>query len=314
VGIVLTLILAFLAKVLLSVAASELKEWTPWLVKRLIDFGARRQPEDRQERAREEWASWVNETPGTIGKYWVAFSFVRSAITQSAKRRTQLLSLSVVVMDRHVAWSKPWAVAFLLSSAPFWYLAFRSEQPPFDGYRTPVPLRLYVTNGSSCGEWDRILSEEHHGRRLINFTIKQPCRDLGVNDNPIGGVSQVFLILDPLAPLPGSVGEFRKNRTRSFVVRFNPRTMTNSTLAHELGHILMGHTAIGANLILNTAADIQVEAYALRWHVLLILLILTVDVFSLGVWYGCSGSRSPISLFNEGPPRTSMQARHPHDG
>lgn len=63
---------------------SEFKEWTCWIVERLVRRSVRQLPRDERNRFSEEWRSHINETPGQIGKVVAALDFVRAARKISA--------------------------------------------------------------------------------------------------------------------------------------------------------------------------------------------------------------------------------------
>jgi hypothetical protein len=56
--------------------ADELKAWTPWLVRRIIQFDVALLPQSQRERFSEEWMSHINEVPGEIGKLITALGFL----------------------------------------------------------------------------------------------------------------------------------------------------------------------------------------------------------------------------------------------
>jgi hypothetical protein len=68
------------AAVIADLISTEVKGWTPRLAARLIHHACQPLPEGQiRERFLEEWASHVTETPGHLGKLWVAFDATRGA-------------------------------------------------------------------------------------------------------------------------------------------------------------------------------------------------------------------------------------------
>jgi lipopolysaccharide/colanic/teichoic acid biosynthesis glycosyltransferase len=67
--------------------ANEFKEWTCWIVERLVQRAVQRLPKEEQDRFGEEWRSHINDTPGQIGKVVVALGFIRAARKIAAMER-----------------------------------------------------------------------------------------------------------------------------------------------------------------------------------------------------------------------------------
>jgi hypothetical protein len=59
--------------------ADDTKEWTPRITERLIDCAVTRLPSAQRGRFAEEWRSHVSDTPGCIGKLWVAAGCICAA-------------------------------------------------------------------------------------------------------------------------------------------------------------------------------------------------------------------------------------------
>lgn len=66
---------ALIGAVVVKVIADDVKEWTPWVTRRLLDIAVRRLPEGQQERYAEEWAAHLAEIPGVVGKLAVSLQF-----------------------------------------------------------------------------------------------------------------------------------------------------------------------------------------------------------------------------------------------
>jgi hypothetical protein len=73
-------VLSILSRALSSLAATELKEWNPSIIKSLIGFAVRRLPRQQRERFAEEWQSYINEVPGQIAKLVAALGFTFAAL------------------------------------------------------------------------------------------------------------------------------------------------------------------------------------------------------------------------------------------
>lgn len=69
----------FLAALLGKLCADEVKAWLPSIAEHLKELAVRRLPVEQRERYSEEWASYLNDTPGEIAKIWTALGFFRGA-------------------------------------------------------------------------------------------------------------------------------------------------------------------------------------------------------------------------------------------
>jgi hypothetical protein len=72
IGIVLLAVLGVLGAALSRQLTDEFKAWTPRTIEWLIRCAVRKLPEDQRGRYEEEWRSHIDETPGEIGKFYVA--------------------------------------------------------------------------------------------------------------------------------------------------------------------------------------------------------------------------------------------------
>jgi hypothetical protein len=59
-----------------KILAEEFKAWRPCLTKKLVALAVSRLPESKRERYNEEWSSYLEETPGEIGKMLAALGLV----------------------------------------------------------------------------------------------------------------------------------------------------------------------------------------------------------------------------------------------
>lgn len=90
----ITGVLIFLANVLSSLLANELKEWSPRITKRLIKCAVAHLPQGWRERFEEEWTSHIADVPGDISKVIVALgllpaAFKMSSILSDSRERAQ---------------------------------------------------------------------------------------------------------------------------------------------------------------------------------------------------------------------------------
>lgn len=83
----------------------EIKDWTPWVIKRLVNFAVRKLADEQQGRYEEEWLSHINEIPGEIGKLVAALGFYFAAQKMSSRIGVRkraldvLLSLSFILFE-----------------------------------------------------------------------------------------------------------------------------------------------------------------------------------------------------------------------
>jgi len=65
-------VLGVVAAVLFSITAriigDDVKEWLPWIIRRLVEHAVRRLPEEERDRFEEEWWAHINELPGNPAK------------------------------------------------------------------------------------------------------------------------------------------------------------------------------------------------------------------------------------------------------
>jgi hypothetical protein len=59
--------------------SDDVKEWLPWITRRLIERAVSRLPESERERLQEEWWSHVNELPGNLAKVYVAWGYLSAS-------------------------------------------------------------------------------------------------------------------------------------------------------------------------------------------------------------------------------------------
>jgi hypothetical protein len=76
IGILVLAVLGLLGATVSRQLTDEFKAWTPRIIEWLIRRAVRKLPEGYRERYGEEWRSDINETPGEIGKIWVALGFL----------------------------------------------------------------------------------------------------------------------------------------------------------------------------------------------------------------------------------------------
>ena len=69
------IVITVVGGVLLSLLASEVEKWLPWLSTRLIRYEALKLPR-LSERMQEQWQADVDEIPGNVGKLCYALSLV----------------------------------------------------------------------------------------------------------------------------------------------------------------------------------------------------------------------------------------------
>jgi lipopolysaccharide/colanic/teichoic acid biosynthesis glycosyltransferase len=90
---------AALGAVAVKVLADEFKDWSPRIAQVLLRAAVRRAPADLQERWSEEWAAHLNDTPGALGKIFLALGFNFAAAEASGSHRTLLIRQ----LDLHVS-------------------------------------------------------------------------------------------------------------------------------------------------------------------------------------------------------------------
>ena len=80
---------AFVLTILGGAAANQLAQefrgWTPWLTKKLIKRAVAKLPNTLRQRFREEWASFIADTPGQVAQIVRAFGLSKAANTVAAE-------------------------------------------------------------------------------------------------------------------------------------------------------------------------------------------------------------------------------------
>jgi hypothetical protein len=90
-GLIGTVVLAVLAEFVACLPrlfTDEFKAWVPWLVEKLISRAVARAPKRYRERLAEEWRSHTNDTPGILGKLYVALGlfWASGTLTKDAEQ------------------------------------------------------------------------------------------------------------------------------------------------------------------------------------------------------------------------------------
>jgi len=110
----MTLLTAFLTKLLGDMLSEELKDSLPKIIERVLASAVKRLPESQRERYSEEWHSHINDVPGRLSKLFVAFGCCRAA------NKIKHIDSEVSVWDRIIAciiigWSAPLILAIMLA-------------------------------------------------------------------------------------------------------------------------------------------------------------------------------------------------------
>jgi hypothetical protein len=69
---------AVLFAVTARVVGDDVKEWLPWIIRRLVEQAVSRLPDEERDRFEEEWWAHINELPGNLPKVYAAWGY-RSA-------------------------------------------------------------------------------------------------------------------------------------------------------------------------------------------------------------------------------------------
>jgi lipopolysaccharide/colanic/teichoic acid biosynthesis glycosyltransferase len=87
--------LGILVAALSKQLCDEFKAWTPWAMDQIVKLAIRGLPKNQRERFDEEWRSHINDVPGEVGKFWVAFGFIVASRKISSDFRRGLNPLSL---------------------------------------------------------------------------------------------------------------------------------------------------------------------------------------------------------------------------
>lgn len=81
--------------------AAEFEAWAPRVSQRLTERAVRRLPLDLRERLGEEWASFLADTPGYVGKLWCAVGFYLASGRITRERLWPILAKVLLWMAAH---------------------------------------------------------------------------------------------------------------------------------------------------------------------------------------------------------------------
>lgn len=135
-GLIVTVVLGVLAVIgacASRLLADELKAWVPSVVERIISFAITRAPRHLRERLTEEWRSHVNDTPGHLGKLYIALGFIWA----SGKLRNEVEQAGIQESPlREPDAERPWAellraVDELRKDVPQYVGTDESAWPPY---------------------------------------------------------------------------------------------------------------------------------------------------------------------------------------
>ena len=79
-------VLAVLGAAAANQLAQEFRGWTPWLTNKLIERAVMKLPNAMQPRFREEWTSFIADTPGQVGQIVRALGLSKAANTVAVER------------------------------------------------------------------------------------------------------------------------------------------------------------------------------------------------------------------------------------
>ena len=77
--VILTALATIFIAVVARVVTDDLKEWLPWLTRRLIERAVANLPEAERGRLEEEWLGHLNELPGHLAKLYGAYGFLSAS-------------------------------------------------------------------------------------------------------------------------------------------------------------------------------------------------------------------------------------------
>lgn len=168
-GLIVTVVLGVLAVIGACASwllADELKAWVPSVVERIISFAITRAPRHLRERLTEEWRSHVNDTPGHLGKLYIALGFIWA----SGKLRNEVEQAGIQESPlREPDAERPWAellraVDELRKDVPQYVGTDESAWPPYcsaarDGRHNVPQAALYFST--------RYGSKTFHGPCLL---------------------------------------------------------------------------------------------------------------------------------------------------
>jgi lipopolysaccharide/colanic/teichoic acid biosynthesis glycosyltransferase len=70
---------AIIIPVTARVVGDDVKEWLPWITRRLVELAVSRLPEQERDRFEEEWWAHINELPGNLAKVFAAWGYLSAS-------------------------------------------------------------------------------------------------------------------------------------------------------------------------------------------------------------------------------------------
>jgi lipopolysaccharide/colanic/teichoic acid biosynthesis glycosyltransferase len=152
--------------VLLGVIATEIVSWSPRLAKMLVWVAVKRLPAEMRKRMSEEWLGHLKDTPGALGKLYVALDLVRAAFiiaynhrhpsipiyTSAAVRSFDIFFSVYLVITLLPLYLMLWAVIHMSCSGP----ALLKDTKIGRGQRLIHLYRFRTTSGKTDAHFTRI--------------------------------------------------------------------------------------------------------------------------------------------------------------
>ena len=68
-----------IATVTARVVGDDVKEWLPWITRRLVELAVSRLPEQERDRFEEEWWAHIDDLPGNLAKVHAACGYLSAS-------------------------------------------------------------------------------------------------------------------------------------------------------------------------------------------------------------------------------------------
>jgi len=161
-----TLISMVVASVILSLVASEVEQWFPWLAARLVRYEAAKLPR-QSERMTEQWLADLDEIPGNVGKLLYAVLLVvrHASLAETVPTEEEAPGPQIVSVE---------TPTISVSAPPAWITSTAVLNPPSVTLTGHAPSVLVQGPPLSASVQEVLRIADHRGHPAYMSTLVQP--------------------------------------------------------------------------------------------------------------------------------------------
>jgi hypothetical protein len=222
----------------------------------------------------EEWGSHIDAVPGDLSKLVVALGFVVAAwriavVVKLASNRIRVIYAIQSVENFIYSIGAMWSMLAFSSTLAFSVIAvfvmIQAKPPGFDGDRIPIPVSLFAGSRYSCNELDQVVKQIQHSQYHMKLKVNGSCETDPKGRLPVNVMDgTVSLIVGATVMVRGGKADCGErdgsDGRRAFFIILDASSVNLNSLAHELDHIVAGHTAVEHALpvVVNAMLDFAV--------------------------------------------------------